>query len=112
LIDQERQKIGDDLIIKQKKFDSNFLLKCTNSGAFGNRGAYGFGGKGEGRVVELGEHMLEKFGAEFALLSGDLLGVESQRVVVAGAALLIALQHVVSKQLHLLPIVSFRFPRF
>ena len=65
-------------------------------------GAYGFGGEDKSGVVELGEHVLQKFGTEFALLSAHLLRMEGQGVVVARAALLIALQHVVSKQLHLL----------
>jgi hypothetical protein len=77
-------------------------------GEFVKMGAYSFGGEDKSGVVELGEHVLQKFGTEFALLSAHLLGMEGQGVVVARAALLIALQHVVSKQLHLLLLLQSR----
>jgi hypothetical protein len=80
--------------------------ELRREGEFVKMGAYGFGGEDKSGVVELGEHVLQKFGTEFALLSAHLLRMEGQGVVVARAALLIALQHVVSKQLHLLLLQS------
>jgi len=61
---------------------------------------YSLGGKDQGRVVKLCQHVLYELLTELALLSDYLLCIEGKRVVIVRATLFIALEHIVCEQFH------------